>query len=401
MPNDAEVPAGWVAGPARSVVAEVVADCLADIDSIAAQFLLEVQKIDGYAGSTVVDQDLQETAVASLELLLRLVGELPIPDRLSGISRALGHRRAQQGVPLESLLRAVRMDFRILWTAMLERVPAASLPHFTADAVRVWEAVEFHTIRVHAGYLDELASMAHEKETQRAFLLSRLVNSDGKDPQLLSQAARALGVNPDNPFIVAVSAEHGQKAFRAGVQRAGAGQYMHERDGALILILERAGSRGQTPAETPSWLYPLDCFVAPPAPTLADVPRMLRVALESLPTVTPENPGARTISDAWRFVAAHRMGEYGTVLASSVLGPLDSISFHERGRLIETASEYFRSGSVSDTAKHLYCHRNTVLNRLGRLAELTGYDPANPQDAATIITALQVRALGETSNDVQ
>lgn len=398
MPNevisDSESGSG---APDRSVVSDVVADCLADIDRIAHQFLLEVQDIDGYAASSVVDQDLEDTAVASLELLLRLVGDLPIPDRLAGISDALGHRRAQQGVPLESLLRAVRMDFRILWTAMLEKVPAESLPNFTTDAVRVWEAVEFHTIRVHAGYLDELASMAHEKETERAFLLSRLVNSDGKDPQLLGQAARALGVNADSSFLVAVAAEHAQRAFRNAAQTASVEQHLHERDGTLILILEDLPARrGQGPAGTRPWLAPLDCFVAPPAESLADVPRMLRVALESLPAAAAGVSGSKTVRDAWLHIAATHMGEYGTVLANSVLGPLATISTHERERLVETVQTYFRSGSVSDTAQELYCHRNTVLNRIARFVQLTGYDPANPRDASAVIAALQVQALGPT-----
>jgi hypothetical protein len=396
MPNEEVVYAGGPAeGPdPRSVVADVVAGCLADIDQIAQDFLLEVEQIEGYSSSAVVAQDLQETAVASMELLLRLVGDLPIPDRLAGMSEALGHRRAQQGIPLESLLRAVRMDFRILWTAMLKKVPVASLPKFTEDAVRVWEAVEFHTIRVHAGYLDELATMAQEKEAQRAFLLSRLLNSDGKDSQLLGQAARALGVNPESSFIVAVAAEHAQKSFRAGVHRAGADHFLHERDGALILILEDTPARpGQEPAEGRPWLAPLDCFVAPRAQSLAEVALMLRIALESLPAITPETPGQRTVRHTWGHVAATRLGEYGTVLANSVLGPLTTISALEKERLIETVQAYLRSGSVSDAAGELYCHRNTVLNRLARFAKLTGYDPAGPQDAATVIAALHTKRL--------
>lgn len=399
MPSEASADAVHASrgSATRSVVSEVVSDCLADIDRIAHEYLLEVQEIDDYAGSLVAGQDLEETAVASMELLLRLVGGLPIPERLAGLSEALGHRRAQQGLPLESLLRAVRMDFRVLWNAMLEKVPAEFLPNFTKDAVRVWEAVEFHTIRVHAGYLNELATMAQEKETRRAFFLSGLLNSDGKDPQLLGQAARALGVKPESNFIVAVAAGHAQKAFRAGVLRAGVGQFLHERDGALILILEDVPARvGREPEGTRPWLAPLDCFVAPPARSLAGVPRMLRIAMESLPVVTPGRPGLQTVRDAWGAVAATRLGEYGTVLADTVLGPLATISGHERDRLIETVQAYFRSGSVSETAGELYCHRNTVLNRLARFGQLTGFDPANPQDAATVIAALHVHfPLGE------
>lgn len=376
------------------MLADVVTRCLADIDGIAERFLIDVQDIEGYAGSPVQDKDLRDTAVASMELLLRLVGDLPVPERLATMSDALGHRRASQGVPLESLLRAVRMDFRILWTEMLGRVPVESLSDFTQDAVRVWEAVEFHTTRVHAGYMDELASMAHEKEQQRAFLLSRLLTSDGRDPQLLGQAARALGVSTQGSFVVAVSAESARKEFRAGVARAQAEDYLHERDGALLLILEDRrppSGRGGTLA-VPDWLTNLRCFVAPVAPSLAEVPKMVRVALDAVGELDFSAPGRRTIRHAWGPVAAERLGEFGQVLAESVLGPLSHIPAAEADRLLETTGAYLATGSVSLAARQVYCHRNTVLNRLARMHQLTGYDPAVHAEAATLIAALHCRS---------
>ncbi|BBE21890.1 hypothetical protein MN0502_07730 [Arthrobacter sp. MN05-02] len=397
MPNQ---PDGSPVGAVRSVLSDVVTRCLADIDGIAERFLIDVQDIEGYAGSPVQDQDLRETAVASMELLLRLVGDLPVPERLAGMSDALGHRRASQGVPLESLLRAVRMDFRILWTEMLGRVPAESLSDFTTDAVRVWEAVEYHTTRVHSGYMDELASMAHEKEQQRAFLLSRLLSSDGRDVQLLGQAARALGVSVQGPFTVAVGAEDARKEFRAGVAQAQAEHYLHERDGALILILEdRRPRSGRTTAAVPAWLTDLRCFVAPAAASLAEVPTMVRVALEAVAVLDFAAPGHQSIRQAWGPVAAARLGEFGQVLEHAVLDPLTLIPTAEMERLVGTVLAYVNSGSVSQAAQQLYCHRNTVLNRLARVHQLTGYDPAVPADAAILIAALTCRVRAQAGID--
>ncbi len=39
-------------------------------------------------------------------------------------------------------------------------------------------------------------------------------------------------------------------------------------------------------------------------------------------------------------------------------------------------------------AQTLFCHRNTVLNRLSRFTELTGLDPTRLVDAASIVVAL-------------
>ncbi|WP_309072612.1 helix-turn-helix domain-containing protein [Arthrobacter sp.] len=48
---------------------------------------------------------------------------------------------------------------------------------------------------------------------------------------------------------------------------------------------------------------------------------------------------------------------------------------------------------MTEAAGELYCHRNTVLNRLARFGQLTSFDSTNPEDAATVIAALHVHFL--------
>ncbi|AUZ88375.1 PucR family transcriptional regulator, partial [Arthrobacter agilis] len=66
---------------------------------------------------------------------------------------------------------------------------------------------------------------------------------------------------------------------------------------------------------------------------------------------------------------------------------------------VETLLAYVNSGSVSLAAQQLYCHRNTVLNRLARVHQLTGYDPAVPADAATLIAVLNCRVQAQAGSD--
>ncbi|MEO6200547.1 MAG: helix-turn-helix domain-containing protein [Cryobacterium sp.] len=387
MPNDIfPLPARSPISPAVSALVQA---CLADIDLITSDFMEEIQKIEGYSGGAVPAAELRDTAAASLELVLRLIGGLPLPERLVGISEKLGARRAQQGVPLESLLLAVRLDFRLLWMAMGRRVPVGTLPTFTEDAILVWDAVEFHTIRVHSGYLNELASMARQVEHQRAFLLDRLLALDGADPNVLVQAARALNVDPFSSFLVAVASAHQQDKFRGAARRAGAQKYLHERDGALVLILECV--EGEQPAP-PVWLLGLPCAVAPVAGDLASVPRMLRIASDAAAAIGAAATSMVTIRDVWGHVAASRLGDFGRELAHSVLDGLSDAPPQERRRLIETLHAYFNCGSVSAAAAALFCHRNTVLNRLGRFADLTGLDPTRPREAAVVLVAFDCAA---------
>ena len=66
------------------------------------------------------------------------------------------------------------------------------------------------------------------------------------------------------------------------------------------------------------------------------------------------------------------------------------------GSLLETASAYLESGGgLEGTARVLFVHPNTVRYRLGKIADLTGYQLTDPHDAHTVRIAL---ALGRLSS---
>lgn len=73
---------------------------------------------------------------------------------------------------------------------------------------------------------------------------------------------------------------------------------------------------------------------------------------------------------------------------TSVLGGLRALPPAERDRLLETVRAWARTGSVSAVARELWCHRNTVLNRLRRCTELTGRDVTVPDQATVLLLAL-------------
>jgi DNA-binding PucR family transcriptional regulator len=67
------------------------------------------------------------------------------------------------------------------------------------------------------------------------------------------------------------------------------------------------------------------------------------------------------------------------------------------GGVLETVAAYIdNAGSLEATARALFVHPNTVRYRLGRIAEVTGYDLAHPREAHTIAIALAVGRLSDT-----
>ncbi|AGP52286.1 helix-turn-helix domain-containing protein [Streptomyces rapamycinicus] len=75
-----------------------------------------------------------------------------------------------------------------------------------------------------------------------------------------------------------------------------------------------------------------------------------------------------------------------------MLGGLDrpDVTDAEKDRLLRTVRVHLAgNGSIADTAKAVYCHRNTVQHRFARFCELTGHDIRHPEDAALIALALR------------
>ncbi|WP_460862052.1 helix-turn-helix domain-containing protein, partial [Nocardiopsis coralliicola] len=143
-----------------------------------------------------------------------------------------------------------------------------------------------------------------------------------------------------------------------------------------------------TPAAVPAWLSGVACALGPVADGLGRVPAAVRAAAAVAAVLPADADGPMRAADVWGPLSAARLGELSGVVADDVLHALHALPGHERERLVETFLVYARAGSVAETAGALYCHRNTVLNRLARLEELTGRRPARPADAAVLLLAL-------------
>ena len=75
-------------------------------------------------------------------------------------------------------------------------------------------------------------------------------------------------------------------------------------------------------------------------------------------------------------------------MARDVLHDLLLLGPPERDRLLEAVDAFAATGSVAETARRTFCHRNTVLNRLRRVAECTGLDLTVPEQATVLLLGL-------------
>ena len=118
---------------------------------------------------------------------------------------------------------------------------------------------------------------------------------------------------------------------------------------------------------------------------LADLPRSAEAARSLARLFGRDKQGAMTWTRGWARFANRRLLAEGMPVIADVQTALERCGQAERARLEEAVRSYLRTGSVSESAALLFCHRNTIANRLRRFAELTGVDPLVPEDAARIV----------------
>ncbi|MFF3611080.1 PucR family transcriptional regulator [Streptomyces sp. NPDC002580] len=84
----------------------------------------------------------------------------------------------------------------------------------------------------------------------------------------------------------------------------------------------------------------------------------------------------------------------GAALSERVLGPLLRLDLSDRDIMLDTLTAWLAcDGSAQRAAGRLYCHRNTVLNRLRRCEQLTGRSLTRPADVVELSLALAAHSL--------
>ncbi|WP_406390867.1 PucR family transcriptional regulator [Streptomyces sp. NBC_00887] len=130
--------------------------------------------------------------------------------------------------------------------------------------------------------------------------------------------------------------------------------------------------------------------ISPVVDSLAELGSARRLADVALLTCPPGT--ARIVRLEERLPAALVVSrpELAARLVASVFGPLLGLDPADRELLVRTLEAWLDcGGSAGRAAGLLYCHRNTVLNRLRRLEQLTSRSLSRPRELVEIMLALE------------
>lgn len=323
-------------------------------------------------------------------------------------TRQCVRRRATQGIPLDAVLHAFRIGFRLLANALIERAkeqPAATMDDIAQASMATWSLLDAASQTVNDVYRETLVGLARADELQRLLLLDALLTGKNADWAMLGGTAASLGLPEQGPYLCVV-AEHSdvttmeQALLRSGLRSA----WRPRPDGLAGIVAVPDPAHAVHPARTrangaASVLEAVAGAAAgraglSPVYTRlresADALRLATLALSSLPAGVR---GAVTLDHdpAAALVAAGH--ELALRMAVTLLDPV--LAAPDRKDLMETLTAWLESGSgsTSEIAEVLYCHRNTVRNRLDRVSRLTGRSLLRPADVAALYAAVRALAL--------
>lgn len=314
--------------------------------------------------------------------------------------RAVGRRRAEQRIPLDAVLRSVRLGGRVIWEE-LTRAARRAGPDAT-DAVldaagSVWEVVD----QICAEVADSYHAIEDERlgadDAHAGPALEALLSGCGHELGTMAEVARVLGLPVTGGFAVVVAAQRAgapPSGVREAVAMLGMASAWHRTPGRLVGVVALSGMSIQSLRRALA-AYPQERIgVSAEIDTLADVPQGHLQAGLALATLPGQRTGAVLLDDALPAALVVAQPDLAQRLVQAVLGDVLALPRAERDLLLETARAWLaNAGSPSATATTLYCHRNTVLNRLRRIETLTGRPMESTQarvELSLALTALDI-----------
>ncbi|MFK0002989.1 PucR family transcriptional regulator [Paenarthrobacter sp. NPDC090522] len=378
------------------------------LDELARAFTARVREIPEYGESQVTIQEITETARGTFRRLIRGLknGTTDSSDGLLDFASDLGSKRARAGIPPESLTSAVRLDFSILWAELLEIAKPEDAILLASRVDQVWRVVDEFATRTHTSYLTERVRMAQEESSIQREFIARLFNQSTPSLETSAQVASALGINPESRFaLVAASGDPGAR-LRAAASQFGSNQhsrqrlFLHESGGNTYVFWTLPPLRSRAPEnrgelhgpdaerhQLPPGVVDVPCGYVPEVLGLRALPAAARTAESLAALLRPRDAGPLSAGSAWARLAQQNLQDAGLDLAAELEDALAECKGGERERLLETVRNYLTTGNVTLTSEQLFCHRNTILNRLNRFQELTGIDLAVPASAARLVVA--------------
>lgn len=379
---------------------------------------IQAQNAGYRATGLVPDDDLRASCRDNIARVLDLLaaaveGREPCAeDGWYDAARATGRRRSEQGLPLDDVLRSFRLGGRLIWDDLVQQAEETLDAHALREiGTRLWEVVDETSAQVAAAYHVSERSRVRADEQLRAELWEGLLSGRAAEPGFAHEAGRILDLPVTGPTLVlAVEGDEGQRLEQALRSRVVASAWVRRSAGAVgVVALRDTSVAGPLDVLRAVAAHPIGVSVvvaglAETATAFRQASLALRLCASQAAGQRPGKPYGQPSSQPCVASFDDRLPDALLLTSPEVagrlvavwLGPLLALAPAESEQLLETLEAWVDcGGSTADTAAAVHCHRNTVLNRIRRIAAVTGtdlVDRAPPLELALALRALRVGA---------
>jgi hypothetical protein len=317
------------------------------------------------------------------------------PRRDLQYAERLGRRRAEQGLPLDLLLYAYRHAGYLVWDELLEIVTEKdpeALPVLVHTASQLWAGVDRQASTVADAYRSTEQEMQRHSDERVQALLDALLEGRST-PGLAAGAAAGLDLPEQGRYavvVVRVERAAGRVPFHRIAESEGLRFFWRMRtDDEIAVVALEAGVGLVELAEVLDRRCPGPGGISPVVPALTDLGLARRLAETALRTCGPDAHRFVRLDERLPTALVVSQPELAARLIANVFGPLLELDPADRAVLVETLDAWLEcGGSAGRAATRLYCHRNTVFNRLRRLEQLTSRSLSRPRDLIEMTLAL-------------
>ncbi|MFQ6394478.1 PucR family transcriptional regulator [Nocardia sp. KC 131] len=361
---------------------KLAAECITDIPVLTRRLLAAIftDNPEWTDYTSVPRADLRDGCRRYLTRILELLSGVATDPERDDVAASIGRHRAEQGVPLEAMLRTFRLGGRIVWEALLDNAESVgSQPHEIREAgTAMWTVIDGLSSALSTSYRNTELEQVRRDERRRHALIEDLLAGRAQDATFAARAARELELPAHGAYLV-VAADVGADGRPALVgpetvlAALGIRSVWHtrvdsmiglvsleHRDIATVLAPLRPLARGRAAS-------------SPAVPGLAQVDTGHALARIAMDTLSKGAVELVSLEDRYPEALLVNSPDLTGLLIARTLGPVLALPLRDREVLLQTLTAWLAENcSAANASIRLHCHRNTVLNRLQRISGLIG-----------------------------
>ncbi|MGH2807456.1 MAG: PucR family transcriptional regulator [Actinomycetota bacterium] len=344
----------------------------------------------------------REIVWANFKLCLTTImeGRPPERDELEQFA-ASARRRAREGIPLEVLLQAYRMGFRVFWEIVREQSQDPDLRDLEAAqevASGLLRYLDHVSTAVSENYLAERDRLVADMDRDQRSLFRAILQHGSDSAEIEEIDARgAHRVSPAYWVVVFQNPKSGPvRPELVHTLRSLPLEFsliaVPDHDGIVALWPDDGsadyGALLRTYDAIADEYGPLVAWAA--GPRSSELTDLVAEATSLAELALSEGSGLHRIEDMPLKALVHQAGGSTREIVRSVAAPLWSQA-GVRLSLPKTLETFVNCNfSVRDTGRRLLIHRNSVNYRLEQVASLTGRDPKKLTDLFLLLASLQL-----------